>query len=207
MELPFRFNRNGGARVVIPSLPYAFCEKGIISKLTTKKFCVIAVRLLSPPYCLELKRFFRSGGRARIVAAGFLSIGSGKSNVGYRGKGIGADRAEGAIERGLARGRDRPAGVRLGAGQHHRNRSSGLGGDDIGLYRRGDGARARSPKPMPGSAAAVRCWRPMPRCSWCSAPAWSRWAPMSRSSLPLSRSCSPSPMRAGSSAATPISPR
>ena len=49
--------------------PDAFCEKGVISKLTTKKFCEIAVRLLSPSYCPQLKRFFRSGGRARIVAA------------------------------------------------------------------------------------------------------------------------------------------
>jgi hypothetical protein len=60
-------------------------ENGVISKLTTKKFCEIAVRLLSPSYCFQLRRVFRSGGRARIVAAGFSSIGSGKSNVGSRG--------------------------------------------------------------------------------------------------------------------------
>jgi len=41
--------------------PEAVCEKGIISKLTTKKFCEIAVRLLSPSYCLELKRVFPLG--------------------------------------------------------------------------------------------------------------------------------------------------
>lgn len=58
------------------------CEKSVTSKLTTKKFCEIAVRLLSPSYYLELKRNFPLGQRARIVAAGFLSIGFFKHRVG-----------------------------------------------------------------------------------------------------------------------------
>jgi hypothetical protein len=52
---------NGGYQGSDSFSPEAFCEKGIISKLTTKKFCEIAVRLHSPSYCLEFKRVFPLG--------------------------------------------------------------------------------------------------------------------------------------------------